>query len=390
MKSPFSEIPALKDCVHCGLCLPECPTYLATGREAESPRGRIAALRAVVEDRSRVSDAIHDGLESCLVCRACESACPSGISMEQLMASYRQQSRRERSDLPARAESWLLREVIPYPGRLSALVSGLRWIAPWLRWFPFARELPSAERLRPVPEVPAVMEAVGSCRGTVSLLRGCIADRIFRAETHLSARLLSEAGWKVVIPEAGCCGALHHHAGMVEDSRDHMRLRWRDLAAGGVDHVVIESAGCAAHLNSTSGHEPGFITDTATLLARGGNFNIQQKLSGRSVLSLACHQQHSSLDFDEGTELLENCLEDRIQLPAPDHCCGAAGMYMLRRHQLSRSIGEVARDRFVSAKADQIISGNPGCVLRWESLLGVQKVISPVRLLAHAGGLESI
>ncbi|MDE0960920.1 MAG: (Fe-S)-binding protein [Planctomycetota bacterium] len=390
MKLNFTSIPALKDCVHCGLCLPECPTYLATGREAESPRGRIAALRAVAENRSEISAAIHDGLESCLVCRACESACPSGISMEQLMASYRQQCRQERSDLPARVESWLLREVIPHPRRLSALVGGLRWIAPWLRRLPFAREIPSAHRLRPAPEIPEVMEAMGSCRGTVSLLRGCVADRIFRAETQLSARLLAEAGWKVVIPSAGCCGALHHHAGMIEESTDYRRQRWRELAADGVDHVVIESAGCAAHLNSTSSQPTGFVTDTATLLARGGNFTIQQKLPGRSVLSLACHQQHSSLDFDDGTELLKNCLEEQIQLPAPDHCCGAAGMYMVRRQELSRSIGEVARDRFVSSQADQIISGNPGCMLRWESLLGTQKVISPVRLLAHAGGLESL
>ena len=385
-----STIPALKDCVHCGLCLPECPTYFASGREAESPRGRIAALRAVVESRSSISDAIHDGMESCLVCRACESACPSGISMEHLMAHYRHESRPHRGDLSAGIESWLLKRVIPHPARIGALLGGLRLLGPLLRVLPATHDLPSASRLRPEPEIPHLIEAKGEVRGTVSILRGCVADRLFRRETHLSGRLLSEAGWRVVVPPAGCCGALHHHAGLIEEARQHSSHRWKELYEQGIDHVVVDGAGCGAHLLSQAPPGAPSIIDTATLLAQSGNFEIKKKLKGRTVLSVPCHQQHSALSLDGGTDLLVACIEERVELPEPDHCCGAAGMYLLRRRKMSRMIGDQARTRFERSGADTIISGNPGCLLRWEGLLGPKNAIHPVRLLAHACHMEPL
>jgi len=383
-------IPALKDCVHCGLCLPECPTYRATGREAESPRGRIAALRAVAEERSGISDAIHDGLESCLVCRACESACPSGISMENLMASYRQEARKDRSDLPARIESFMLEEVISSPQRLDLLLGALGLVAPLMRWIPQASDLPACHRLRRGPQLPPVIEAKGSRRGTVSILRGCVADRLFREETLLSARLLALHGWRVLIPAAGCCGALHHHAGKIEESHRLSDERWRELSSGNVDHVIVDSAGCAAHLHARNDSSGPEVLDTATLLARTGNFETTQKLPGKSVVSSPCHQQHSAISYQDGASLIEKCLDQRVELPAPDHCCGAAGMYLLRRRKMSQEIGKESRERFDLSGADQLVSGNPGCLLRWEAMLDIGAVLHPVRVLAHACGLEQL
>ena len=387
LKIDALTIPALKDCVHCGLCLPECPTYHATGREAESPRGRIAALRGVMEGRSSVSDAIHDGLESCLVCRACESACPSGISMENLMARYREQSRGARGNLPARFESWLLGKVIPHPGRIDASLGLLRLLAPVLRLFPGTGDLPSRPRLRPGPPVPQLLEPAQKARGTVSILRGCVADRLFAEETHLAATLLANAGWRVRVPPAGCCGALHHHAGIIDQGQQHAGLRWEDLATDGVDHVVVDSAGCGSHLLAQRGTNSPPITDTVTLLAQEGGFVPRTRLPGRWAIAVPCHQQHSDLDSLTGLSLIESCLEERVELEGQDHCCGAAGLYLLRRRQLSHQIGNVALERFENSRADGIVSGNPGCLLRWEGLLGSKKAQHPVRILARASGM---
>ncbi len=389
MKIDATKIPALKDCVHCGLCLPECPTYHVTGREAESPRGRIAALRGVMESRSEISDAIHDGLESCLVCRACESACPSGISMENLMAHYRHQTRATRGDVSSSVEAWLLSHLISHPERLEASIDLLRFLAPVMRWFPGSRDLPSQRRLRFRKPLPSQLKASGEARGTVSILRGCVADRLFREETHLSAHLLSVAGWNVLIPAAGCCGALHHHAGLLEDGQGNARKRWTDLSRGGVDHVVIDSAGCGSHMLGEREIDSPPITDTATLLALEGGFVARGKLPGSWAISVPCHQQHSPLDSGASLSLIESCVEERVELPAPEHCCGAAGMYMLRRRKLSRQIGDLAHDRFQKSGADAIVSGNPGCLLRWESLLGSSRAQHPVRILAQAAGIHS-
>ena len=390
MKIDAVMIPALKDCVHCGLCLPECPTYHATGREAESPRGRIAALRGVVEERSSVSDAIHDGLESCLVCRACESACPSGISMENLMARYREQTRNVRGDFSASLESWLLSYVISHPRRLNACLNLVRILSPGLRIFPGNEDLPARHRLRPQPPVPQLLEPSGQARGTVSILRGCVADRLFREETHLAARLLARAGWRVLVPAAGCCGALHHHAGLVEAGQRHASLRWKDLSAAEVDFVVVDSAGCGSHLLGQRDSDSPPITDTATLLANEGGFVAQSRLPGRWAISVPCHQQHSDLDSTTGISIIESCVEERVELPAQDHCCGAAGMYLLRRRKLSRKIGKMAHERFEKSDADAIVSGNPGCLLRWEGLLGSSRAKHPVQILAQSSGLTPI
>ncbi|MGE4618705.1 MAG: (Fe-S)-binding protein [Planctomycetota bacterium] len=388
MKIDTRTIPSLKDCVHCGLCLPECPTYHVTGREAESPRGRIAALRGVMEGRSAISAAIHDGLESCLVCRACESACPSGISMENLMSSYRQQTKIEDRDFAARIESWLLREVISQPRRLDASLSLLRVFAPILRLFRGTEDLPDQKRLGQQVLVPERVEPTGKPRGLVSLLRGCVADRWFRTETYLAAHLLAKAGWSVQIPAAGCCGALHHHAGLTQDGKAHAAKRWQEVAGEDIDYLVVDSAGCGSHLLGTRSAAGPEVIDTVTLLAREGGFVAEKTVPGRWAVAMPCHQQHSDLDSDSGLSLLESCIEERVDLEGPDHCCGAAGMYMMRRRELSRKIGDVAADRFKKTAADGLISGNPGCLLRWEGLLGSQRVQHPIRILAEAALIE--
>ena len=392
-----SAIPALGECVHCGLCVPSCPTHHATGREADSPRGRIAALRAVAEGRQQLSDAIHDGLENCLVCRACESACPSGISMETLMGRYRESSRPTRSDPAARLERWLLERVIASPRRLEFSLSLLAAFAPLLRLLPGSSDLPSARRLRRQPVLPAVLEATAPVEGTVVMLRGCVADRLFAEETLLAARLLAANGWRVLLPDAGCCGALHRHAGLLDSSRKLSRQCAEEMLGCQPDHVVIDSAGCAAHLDEPLSREgsllglEGKVTDSVSLLVRSGFPRPLDPLGGLWALAEPCHQKHSNLDSSPIAQAMGLALKSApVALAGADHCCGAAGLYLLRRRALSHKIGQEALARFEATGAGGVITSNPGCLLRWEALLGAERVLSPIAVLARAGGIEGV
>ena len=396
MNGSRSRLPSLDDCVHCGLCLPVCPTYAIDRRESENPRGRIAALRAVAESRTALTPALREGLDDCLVCRACESACPSGISMEHLMAGHRAATPPRGGDLAARVERVLLEELIPYPERLEQLFAWLRWIPPWL--LRRGRDLPRPERLRALP-LPPSPSATGVPRARVTLLRGCIADRLFRSETLAAAELLRACGYRVEFASAGCCGALHRHAGLPDRALELARARARDLLATRPDHIVVESAGCAAALlGAASGDGDGDgdaeltevaarVTDTATLLVAIPRSEWPARPASplpshpRAIAFFPpCHQLHGTGNTGATRTLLSRLFESVEEFPGEHHCCGAAGFYLLRRRAPSRMIGERARRRWEEAGRPPIATGNPGCLLRWESLVGDRgDVRHPVR-----------
>ena len=395
-----ADLPTLRDCVHCGLCLPACPTYAATGREAESPRGRIAALRNFALPNAStpagessdapprpLSRAVHEALDDCLVCRACESACPSGISMESMMAGYRALTRERRTGWGERFERWFLREILPHP---RALEWTLRF-ARWTRALPSPFERPSAERLRDTADVVAPPPATPH-RGRIVLFRGCVNDGWFKRELRDAAMLLARAGWEVRLPDAGCCGALHRHGGLIEEATSLNASAAAAIDAERPDFVACDSAGCAAALaepwdaSDAAGRVAERVRDTPSILVDEGWSPPTTRLPGRWSYAPPCHQSHSPLS-DAGTRgalgaVLAEPLRD---LPEPDHCCGAAGFYFVRRPKLSQSIGARAADRFGESGSDGVISGNPGCLIRWESLLaGRAEVRHPVTLLADA------
>ena len=393
----LARLPTLNDCVHCGLCVPACPTYLVTGKESESPRGRIATLRAVSEQRVPLTPALKAGLEDCLVCRACESACPSGISMEALMAGYREEARAEGSDARTRLERWFLRAVLPHPSRLAHLTRLLRVSSPLIRMLGLPLEVPAAQRLRrrrPLEEA----RPPGRERGTVVLFRGCIADHWFRDEACAAQRVLVRNGWRVVIPEATCCGALHRHAGLSLDAARHERASAEALLAGRPDHVVVDAAACAAALaecessgDAACAELAACVVDTPTLLWREGWDPPRRPLKGNWMVAPPCHHRHGPIGEDGLRAILAETLENGYQeLPGPEHCCGAAGLYVMRRPGLSRSIGAESLRRFQESGAFGIITGNPGCQMRWETLIDDppgDRVLHPVVAVDRAYGL---
>lgn len=387
----MTRLPSLDDCVHCGLCLPACPTYAVDRRESQNPRGRIAGLRALDEGRATLTPGLAAGLEDCLVCRACESACPSGISMEHLMLDHRSRTRESAGrDVRAGVERWLLEECIPHPDRLE---SGLGLLRAVRRWLPrrLARDVPSMHRLRPATLPPVVEPAEGATmRGRVTILRGCIADRCFSDETRAAAGLLALAGYRVEFGSAGCCGALHRHAGLGERARTLATERARDLLATRPDQVVVDSAGCGAALGEPLDDDPdaralaALVTDTPSLLDGVALPEPVEPVEGPVAFFTPCHQAHGTGTGAATRRLLERVFPDGVvDLPGTEHCCGAAGLYLLRRPSRSREIGERARARWVSAGRPRLATGNPGCLLRWESLAREDVGSAPPVEVAH-------
>lgn len=407
----LGDLPTLADCVHCGLCLPACPTYALTGRESQSPRGRIAALRALAEDRTELTPALADGLDDCLVCRACESHCPSGISMESLVPGYRhlvrgapgaargpQLPRRTLGRrLGSRLETLFLARIVAHPRRLARWARVARLAGPLLAlarpWLPL--DVPSRVRLAQVlQEIPGRAHPRRPSRGTVALLRGCLADQWFRTETLATLRVLVHNGYVVSTVGPACCGALHRHAGLLEQAQELGEHAAQALAAVKARHVVIEAAGCApalAHPCADSKVAHGVaarVVDPFTLLARDGWEPPSRALSGEWIVAPPCHLRHGPLDASGHATVLEHALACGYrEIPGADHCCGAAGTYLLRRPALSRRIGHAARDRFLATGAQGLLASNPGCLLRWEQLLAGRdsiEVLHPMVALDRA------
>jgi glycolate oxidase iron-sulfur subunit len=376
------DLDALRGCVHCGICLPACPTYRVLGEEMDSPRGRLYLIRAAAEGRLELTETFGRHLDLCLGCRACESACPSGVPFGSLLEATRSQFRRR-----AGSESLLSRlifSVFPEPARLAALLvplrlyqrSGLRSLvrrSGLLRRFP---RLAAMEGLLPdVPDAAVLPESIaarGRSRGRVGLLTGCVQRHLYPRINHDTARLLSLAGWDVTIPrDQGCCGALDLHAGRL----DEMRSRARRLAASflaDLDFVVTNAAGCGSAMKEYAHWLPGDVAvarlaertrDVTELLADAelplGPVNLT------ATYHDACHLAHGQRIRREPRALLQRIPGLRlIELAESELCCGSAGIYNLLEPEMADRLLERKLDRIVETGARVVVTANPGCMLQ--------------------------
>jgi glycolate oxidase iron-sulfur subunit len=399
------DLDALRGCVHCGICLPQCPTYRVLGEEMDSPRGRLYLIRAAAEGRIGLTETFGRHLDLCLGCRACETACPSGVPFGSLLEATRSQFRRRSSDSVL---SRLIFSILPEPARLGALLAPLRlYQRSGLRQLvrrsgalrPFAK-LAAMEALLPdVPDavpLPERTPARGRKRGRVGLLKGCVQRHLYPRVNHDTARLLALAGWEVVSPrDQGCCGALDLHGGRL----DEMRERARRLAASfpaDVDFVVTNAAGCGSAMKEYGHWLPadaevtrlaGRTRDVTELLV-----DAELPLGGVNLTATyhdACHLAHGQRIRREPRALLERVPGLRlIDLAESELCCGSAGIYNLLEPAMADRLLERKLDRIVETGARAVVAGNPGCMLqiaKGARARGLDlEVLHPVEVLARA------
>jgi glycolate oxidase iron-sulfur subunit len=398
------------DCVHCGLCLQSCPTYRETGREISSPRGRVYLLRGVAEGRFALSAAVSEEVYLCLDCRACETACPSGVRVGSLI----ELARAEVEDAGLRRgwrkqlERFGLRRILPHRGRLKALM-GLAAIAQRLRLdrlvaLAMPRRLGDVMKL--LPRVPASSEraalpefvpAEGERRGRVGFFVGCVMPELFGAVNAATVRVLARNGFDVVIPaRQGCCGALHAHAGDRDFACRLARENVATFAAAEVDAIVVNSAGCGAAMREARdwlGDEAmefsQCVRDVSEFLDAQGLRDPDGRLEASVCYDDPCHLVHGQGVADAPRRLLSRI--PGLSLRAhedPASCCGAAGIYNLTHPEMSQAILEHKLSALAAVAPDIITSGNPGCLMQLES--GVRRrglaarVVHPIVLLDEA------
>jgi glycolate oxidase iron-sulfur subunit len=402
------DVGGLRACVHCGICLPQCPTYRVLGEEMDSPRGRIYLMRAAAEGRLDITDGFTRHLDLCLGCRACETACPSGVPFGQLLEATRGQIERRKRPWRRRLVDALALGLFPHPGRMAPIArvlsvyqrSGLQRLVRSSALASRAPRLAAMERLLPVvppaERLPRLVPARGDRRGRVGLLTGCVQRVLYPALNVQTARVLSAAGYDVVIPEAqGCCGALHLHAGHL----DELRAFARALAAAfpdDLDHVVTAAAGCGSAMKEYA----HWLPDDARVAALAARTRDVSEVLAGSELPLrrmdavvtyhdACHLAHGQRLRAEPRALLRMIPGlTLVDLPESDLCCGSAGVYNLLEPEMADRLLERKVGRIAATGAAIVATGNPGCLLQIakgcrERGLAIE-VLHPVELLARA------
>ncbi|MEM7411259.1 MAG: heterodisulfide reductase-related iron-sulfur binding cluster [Myxococcota bacterium] len=396
------------DCVHCGLCLTSCPTYRATGRESSSPRGRIYLMRGIAEQRVPLGELARDEAHLCLGCRACETACPSGVQYGAMLERTREEVRLAglREDWPARIERFLLRHLVPHRARLGLAFDLLAFaqrlgldravgamLPPRLREAQaLLPRVPSrAERRTPPTRIPAQ----GQQRGRVGFLRGCVMSEAFADINAATLRVLARNGLEVVVPDdQGCCGALQAHAGDRDTAVALARVNLGAFAE--VDTVVTNSAGCGAALCDAGHWMPGEgeplakkSRDVCAVLDEVGLRPPDRRIEARVCYDDPCHLVHGQRVADAPRRLLAQIPGLRLTEHAePTACCGAAGTYNLTQPEMSQAVLARKMDALAAADPDLIVTGNPGCLMQLRAgatARGLRaEVLHPVELLDRA------
>ncbi len=354
-----------KDCVHCGFCLPSCPTYVLWQEEMDSPRGRIQLMDKHLDGTVTLSPEVVEHFDRCLGCMACLSSCPSGVQYDRLIEETRHvvetETRRPRGD---RLQRRLLFATLPYPRRMRIA----------LRLAPLGRALPSPGWARPMLDLaipwrsqgqaPASLAAVGPPRGTVGILTGCVQRVMFGDVNAATARVLAAAGFDVVAPPQGCCGALSAHAGRAAESERFVGQLATSFAD--VETIVVNASGCGSHLK-----ERGLPAIDLTEALAGVELPPLSPLPLRIAYQDSCHLRHAQKLPTAWRPLLERIPELRVVEPAEQElCCGSAGIYNVTQPDAARALGDRKAGHVLATAPDAYASANPGCLVQVAQALG--------------------
>lgn len=380
------------DCVHCGLCTSACPTYVELGLEADSPRGRIYLMRAVTDGRLELNDEVRHHLDLCLDCRACESACPSGVQYGKLIEPFRIHMAKT---APAAStlnwlQRWMLFHVTPSAQRTRWALAPARF----LQWSGLDRFLEKSGLNRLMPRtlrdmqqmlprleprsgrLPEVLPAEGKRRARIALFTGCAADAFYPQTNLATARVLQRNGCEVWIPPTQvCCGALHYHAGQEAPARELAATNCDVFTrtAEDVDAIIVNASGCGAMLKDY-GHLvhsdqakalAAKVRDISEFLVALGPVKPEHPVPLKAVYHDACHLCHAQQIRRQPRQLLEMIPGlTLVPLNETEICCGAAGSYNLTQPEMAERLGQRKVQNILAAEPEAVFTGNVGCLLQ--------------------------
>ena len=416
-KGPKVDYELLLDCVHCGLCTASCPTYVETSNEADSPRGRIYLMRSVIDGDLALDDGVKEHLDLCLNCRACETACPSGVQYGKLIEPFREYLAEKE---PGRAvkslnaiQRWMLFSIFPSRTRTRLALAPAR-LAQWtgLDWLVekigltklLPKKLRTMKQMLPplarhYGRMPEVLPAEGKRRARVGLFLGCVADALYPQTNLNTARVLQKNGCEVRIPRSqGCCGALHYHAA---ETAEAVNLIGKNCTAFGVDSpewnqldaIVTNAAGCGAmmkeyaHISHGTPHESAAtkfnakVKDISEFLVELGPVQPTHPLNIKATYHDACHLRHAQQIQSAPRKLLEMIPGlELVPLAESELCCGAAGSYNLTQPEMAGKLGDRKAENIRATGAKACFIGNVGCTMQIARHL---KAAAPDLWLAH-------
>lgn len=414
-------------CVQCGYCLPVCPTYVTMKKETHSPRGRINLIKMVGEGRIDDLSVLQEPIDLCLGCRACETACPTGVEYGTLLEAAKATLQKEKKhSLPAKLiQKTLFKKVFPSRSAMQWIgnsmwiyeKSGLRKVVQKsgiLKALPY--NLDQFEAITPPSvspskraELPREQEAKGATKYKVAFFVGCIMDAMFHRINELSIKLLAEVGCEVhVVRNQTCCGALHAHAGELDDSKE---LAKRNIAAfeqEKVDFIVNNAGGCGAMLleyDHLLADEPKWVErakafsnktkDISQVLSLCGGLQVDDHPHETVTYQRSCHMTNVQKVTKEPVQLLKSIPNVRfVEMNQADMCCGSAGIYNIVHYDESMTILDEKMENVKATEATTIITTNPGCLLQMK--LGVEReklshhvrALHLVEYLAEAVGIK--
>ena len=345
----------IADCVHCGFCLPTCPTYSLWHEEMDSPRGRIQLMSALEDGTLELTDTVVEHFDRCLGCMACVTACPSGVQYDRLIESTRAHVERRHRRGPAdRLVRTAIFAVFPHRRRLRAALA--------------LRRLPAPGPLRPLKQIappwadpswpPAHLPGTGP---RVAVVAGCVQSVVFGGVNTATARVLAADGYDVHVPRAqGCCGALHAHAGRLDEGV--ARARQLERALEGYDAIVTNAAGCGSHLKD---HGLANVVDVSELVAAAPAPAERRPLELRVAFQDSCHLKHAQRVESQPRAMLAAIPGLELLEPGEQElCCGSAGIYNIVQPAAAAELGDRKAARVLETGPDAYASGNPGCLVQ--------------------------
>jgi glycolate oxidase iron-sulfur subunit len=423
----------LLTCVHCGLCLPACPTYRALGNENDSPRGRVYLMRGVVEGKLNIGESFISHIDLCLGCRACESACPSSVPYGHLLEAARAEvsiAKARRGSFSERLVRFALNKVFTRPALLRAGMRLTRWLRDsGLAELAFETELvggrlrfalalllatrsPVLKRAQPANRRRSASTSESDVatkaerpkdKLNVALLRGCVMEGLFGATNRATERVLARNGCEIVeVEKQMCCGALHSHAGQIETAKQLARANVDAFLASGCERIIVNAAGCGAAMKEYGAllaDDPQYmeearafssqVKDITELLAERGIAKPANSIKRRVAYDAPCHLYHAQRVTQAPIDVLKAVPGlELVPLRGSDSCCGGAGIYNLQHPELS---SEILADKLAAIResgADTVATANPGCIMQLGAGVRLNQmhvdVVHPVELLDAA------